>query len=338
MSTLPTVSVIIPTYNRQEFLRRTLASLALQEWPGDPFEVIVVDDGSSDDTTAVAAEPFPFRMRYIRQANQGDAGARNTGARQSRADVLVFLDDDVVVSSHYLYHLARAHHSLPDAVVTGTEHLWLESADPPAEATPSPAAGPDQPDMVAMPFADVCSNNMSLRREAYFAVGMMQDLGFGGSSIWCDVDFTYRAFRQGFEFRRSTQAICWHRDHVFQSLESHTRRRRESAYRAVALFQKYPELISFVPMFEDKTPIAWGHDRPALIARKAARPVTSSRFVLWSLAQLITILDQARLLPGLRRVLLRWLIGGHVHQGYRAGLRDLRMRRRPPGMPAHNKG
>jgi glycosyltransferase involved in cell wall biosynthesis len=325
MSTLPTVSVIIPTYNRQEFLRRTLVSLAQQEWPAAPFEVIVVDDGSSDDTAAVAAEPFPFRVRYIRQANQGDAGARNTGARQSRADVLVFLDDDVVVSPHYLYHLAHAHHSQPKAIVVGTEHLWLESSDPPVHAAPSPAAGSDQPDTVPMPFADVCSNNMSLPREAYFAIGMMHHLGFSGSSIWCDVDFTYRAYRQGYDFRRSTRAVCWHRDHIFENLEKHTRRRREAAYRAVVLFQKYPELISFVPMFEDKTPIAWGRDRPGLIARKIARPVTSSRPFLWTLAQLVTSLERVKISGGLHRMLVRWLIGGHVYQGYRAGLREFQV-------------
>jgi glycosyltransferase involved in cell wall biosynthesis len=332
MSTSPTVSVIIPTYNRQEFLRQTLASLSHQEWPGDPFEVIVVDDGSTDDTAAVAAEGFPFKVRYVYQTNQGDAHARNTGARQSQADVLVFLDDDIVVSPHYLRHLVLAHESLPNGIITGTEHLWLETSDPPATAASLPASTDDQPDTVTIPFADVCSNNMSLRREAYFAVGMMQDLGFSGSSIWCDVDFTYRAYRQGFEFHRSTKAICWHRDHVFQSLESHTRRRREAAYRAVVLFQKHPELISFVPMFEDKTPIAWGQDRPGLIARKVIRPVTSTRFVLWSLEQLLTILERAR------PVLLRWLIGGHVHQGYRTGLREFEVQKRSPGMSAHNIG
>jgi glycosyltransferase involved in cell wall biosynthesis len=336
MSTLPTVSVIIPTYNRREFLRHTLASLAQQEWTAAPFEVIVVDDGSTDGTEAVAAELFPFPVRYFHQANQGDAIARNTGAQQSQADVLIFVDDDIVVMPHYVRHLAQAHALASNRIVVGTEQLWLEDSAPPANVSPAPTG--EQAATVTMPFPDVCSNNMSLRREAYFAIGMMQDLGFGGSSIWCDVDFTYRAYRQGFEFHRSTKAICWHRDHVFQSLESHTRRRRESAYRAVALFQKYPELISFVPMFEDKTPIAWGHDRPALIARKAARPITSARAVLWSLEQLITILERAQLLPGLRRVLLRWLIGGHVHQGYRAGLRELQMQKSSTWAVAQHDG
>jgi glycosyltransferase involved in cell wall biosynthesis len=322
MIALPSVSVIIPTYNRKEFLQQTLVSLAGQEWAAAPFEVIVIDDGSTDGTAAVAGQNFPFPLRYFYQENQGDALARNSGAQQSQANVLIFVDDDIVVMPGYVRRLVEAHVAASTRIIVGTERLWLEQSPPPPVPPPVDA----EATVLPIPFATVCSNNMSIRREAYVALGMMHDLGFKGSSIWCDVDFTYRAYRQGFEFCRSTGAVCWHRDHVFQTLESHTRRMREVAYRAVVLFQKYPELISHVPMFEDKTPIAWGQDRPALIVRKAARPLTSSRAVLWALEQLITRLDQRQLserLPRARRVLLRWLIGGHVHRGYRAGMREL---------------
>jgi glycosyltransferase involved in cell wall biosynthesis len=333
MSASFTVSVIIPTFNRKEFLRETLHSLASQEWAATPFEVIVVDDGSEDGTEAVTAGDFPFALRYVYQVNQGDAIARNTGARLSQADVLVFLDDDVVLAPDYLRHLVDAQSEAPNRVVVGTEHLWLESSPP--HLAPARA---DQAELVELPFAEVCSNNMSVRREAYFAVGMMRDLGFGGSSMWCDVDFTYRAFRQGYEFWRSTGATCWHRDHVFQSVDRQTRRMREVAFRAVILFQKYPELIHHVPMFEDKTPIAWGQDRPALVARKVMRPVTSSGYVLWSLEQLVRMIGKSPRLLSVRRVALRWLIGGHIYRGYRAGQRAFQAGQSPATIPARHGG
>jgi glycosyltransferase involved in cell wall biosynthesis len=336
MSERPTVSVIIPTYNRAAFLRATLQSLAGQVWSGKPFEVIVVDDGSSDGTAAVSDETFPFPLRYIYQANQGDAAARNTGARQSEADFLVFLDDDVVVLPDYLRHLVAAHGQATDRIIVGTEHLWLEPSNPLKEGPPL-AAAKHQPESVGVPFAEVCSNNMSLPREAYFAVGTMRDLGFAGSSIWCDVDFAYRAYQQGFVFLRSTQALCWHRDHVYRSLDSHIRRMREVAYRAVVLFQRYPELAAHVPMFEDKLPVAWGRDRPALIARKLARPVTSSRMFLWGLERLVRVIGQSDSLIGARRVLLRWLIGGHVYQGYQAGWHAFVAERSPDNIPVRRQ-
>src|SRR2546421_12644556 len=91
MSALPTLSVIIPTYNRKILLREALKSLTRQTYPHDRIEVIVVDDGSTDGTAGIAAEAFSFSLRYFSESNQGDAAARNLGARQRQADILVFL-------------------------------------------------------------------------------------------------------------------------------------------------------------------------------------------------------------------------------------------------------
>ena len=320
MRTDLTISVIIPTYNRRAWLCQTLASLAQQTWPAGRFEVIVVDDGSEDGTAEIGAATFPFPLRYFWQTNQGDAAARNTGAQQSQADVLVFLDDDILVAPDYLTCLITAHATFPKRIVVGTEYLWLEQSNPLLHHAATPTASATEP-MVEIPFAEVCSNNMSLRREAYFSIGMMQGLGFSGSSIWCDVDFSYRAHRQGFAFYRSTGAICWHRDYVARSLENRKKRMREVAYRAVALFQKYPDLLPHIPMFADKTPIIWDQDSLFLITRKLARHLASSWPVLGSMEQLATVLAGSRLSSHLHPPLHRWIIGGHIFQGYREGLR-----------------
>src|SRR5262245_46690597 len=68
MPTLPTVSIIVPTYNRKDLLGETLDSLAQQTYPSDRFEVIIVDDGSTDGTEAIAAKTFPFTLRYFWQS------------------------------------------------------------------------------------------------------------------------------------------------------------------------------------------------------------------------------------------------------------------------------
>lgn len=318
-----TISVIIPTYNRKEWLCQTLESLAQQTWPADRFEVIVVDDGSEDDTAEISAATFPFTLRYFWQTNQGDAAARNTGAQQSQADVLVFLDDDILVAPDYLACLITAHATLHKQIIVGTEYLWLEHSNPLTEHAVSLIVSETEP-IVEIPFTEVYSNNMSLRREAYFSIGMMQGLGFSGSSIWCDVDFSYRAYRQGFAFYRSTGAICWHRDYVARSLKNQKQRMREVAYRAVVLFQKYPDLLPHISMFDDKTPIIWDRDSLYLIIRKLTRHLASSWPVLWSLEQLATIVAGSRLASHLHHSLQRWIIGGHIFQGYREGLRHFR--------------
>src|SRR6185503_13376928 len=97
---------------------------------------------------------------------------------------------------------------------------------------------------------------------------------------------------QGFEFFRSTKAICWHQDHAARSLTDHKKRMKTAAYRSVTLFQRYPELLAHVPMFYDKTPINWHQDSPQLMARKWVRLIASTRPALWSMEQIAKALER----------------------------------------------
>ena len=87
----PRFSVVIPAYNAQDTLARALDSVLAQIWPA--FEIIVIDDGSSDATAAVAAS-YGEKIRYLRQENAGVSAARNHGARIASGDWLTFLDAD----------------------------------------------------------------------------------------------------------------------------------------------------------------------------------------------------------------------------------------------------
>lgn len=339
MATPPSVSVIIPTYNRKGPLGETLASLTRQSYPSNCFEVIVVDDGSTDGTESVATEPFPFPLRVVQQSNQGDAAARNFGARQSQADLLVFLDDDIQVESGYLASLIEAQGMRQNRIVAGTWNLGLSEATQLSQSSRTLLASgayyissdfervsatdsDHATGITEIGFQDIHSNNMALSREAYVKLGMMQPLEFSGSSMWCDLEFNYRAYRQGFEFYQSTKAVCWHSDHHAESLDGFKQRMKMAAYRSVILFQKHPELLSYVPMLSDKTPIALQHDAPRLIFRKMVRAVSAAPPFLWSMEQTVKVLEKqnptSRILPAL----YRYIVGGYIYRGYRAGLRE----------------
>lgn len=88
---MPTVSVVIPTYNRSEFLYEAINSVFHQTY--QDFEVIVVDDGSTDNTESIISK-FDGRVRYFKQANSGSAVARNRGILNSRGNFIAFLDSD----------------------------------------------------------------------------------------------------------------------------------------------------------------------------------------------------------------------------------------------------
>ncbi|MCP4359414.1 MAG: glycosyltransferase family 2 protein, partial [Chloroflexi bacterium] len=87
----PQVSVIIPTYNSARFLPEALDSVFCQNY--DAYEVIVVDDGSTDNTLDVL-KPYRDRIHYICQENAGSAAARNTGLWLAKGEFILFLDAD----------------------------------------------------------------------------------------------------------------------------------------------------------------------------------------------------------------------------------------------------
>lgn len=98
------VSVVIPTFQRPDYLRRVLASLAEQQ-AAFPFEVVVVDNDPEESAAAVVAQmatAFPVRLRRVSEPRTGQSQARNTGFREAEGDVVALLDDDVVPRAGWL--------------------------------------------------------------------------------------------------------------------------------------------------------------------------------------------------------------------------------------------
>ena len=100
---LPLVSVIIPVKNRPQDLRQCLDSLKKTDWPQDKLQIIVVDDGSADNTPQVAEDAGAMLIRN--EISEGPASARNRGAANSRGDILAFIDSDCLASVSWLREL-----------------------------------------------------------------------------------------------------------------------------------------------------------------------------------------------------------------------------------------
>lgn len=96
-----TVSVVLPVFNRAEGLRRLLRALARQHFPMDRLEVVICDDGSTEDIASVVAgfrQEAPLRALYLRQANAGPGAARNLGIAAAAGEFLAFTDSDCAPS------------------------------------------------------------------------------------------------------------------------------------------------------------------------------------------------------------------------------------------------
>jgi len=177
----PFLSVVIPTYNRATSLAVTLDALGRQELVPGGFEVVVVSDGSTDETDALLEEiqrRAAYPLRPIRQENAGPARARNRGVCEARGAVVVFLDDDVEPVPVFLRTHA-AHHQADDSIVV----IGPMSPDP-ARRTEEPVWIAWEHEMLQKQYRDFAqgvwehagpynfyTGNASVRRAHILAVG-----------------------------------------------------------------------------------------------------------------------------------------------------------------------
>jgi glycosyltransferase involved in cell wall biosynthesis len=197
----PFVSVIIPTYNGARFIEETLDSVRAQTYDMTRVEVVVVDDGSSDGTADLVERRGD--VRCIRQANAGVAVARNRGIAETRADVVMLLDQDdlwepekVVLQMAYL----GAH---PDVgAVAGHARAFAEPG--------IVAYSEEVRQLMARPRPFVFPSALAIRRAILARIGMFDPTYTLGS----DMEWLIRARRYGVELHVLSELVCHYRIHA----------------------------------------------------------------------------------------------------------------------------
>ena len=120
----PEVSVIVPTYNRGWIIKEALDSVVDQAFKD--FELIVVDDGSTDNTKDIL-ESYPHDIKVVHQQNQGVSAARNRGIASASGKLIAFLDSDDLWLPNKLATQVGFFNSTPDALICQTEELWVRN-------------------------------------------------------------------------------------------------------------------------------------------------------------------------------------------------------------------
>ena len=118
------ISVIIPTYNRKETLKRAIQSVLIQSYT--PYEIIVIDDGSDDGTKEWLKDNYP-NVKYIYQMNSGVSSARNKGIKFARGDWIALLDSDDEWLPSKLKDQANEIESNPAAKFLHTNEIWIRN-------------------------------------------------------------------------------------------------------------------------------------------------------------------------------------------------------------------
>jgi glycosyltransferase involved in cell wall biosynthesis len=175
------VSVVLPTYNRSAHLRRTLDSVLGQRTDHRRYEVIVVDNNSTDDTRTEVerAAGRGIDVRYVLERNQGVSYARNAGIAVARAALLAFVDDDVCVDAAWIETICRTFEQHPEVDCIGGKVLPAWEATPPAWLTCDHWAPPALLDLGETSRRINAENplclltaNLACRREVFKQVGL----------------------------------------------------------------------------------------------------------------------------------------------------------------------
>ncbi len=222
------ISIVIATKDRQQYLERALASLETQA--GAPsFEVIVVDNGSSDDTKGVTerqAARNVFPVTYVFEAEPNRGKARNRGIAAAAGYLVLFCDDDVQLPSGFLA-AHEAAHSTSNLVVNGPILNVASYEDRPKPAAPNYSR------------AFLCTCNVSVPKHALDAVG-----GFDESFDlygWEDTELGVRLREHGMRWKFAWDAYLWHiKPPAENTLEVETRKALEKARMARNFIEKQP--------------------------------------------------------------------------------------------------
>ncbi len=248
-----TFSVVIPTLNRAPVLKKTLEGLQNQTFPR--YEVIVVDDGSTDETRVVVEEAqrnFPVSLRYFYHPRMNAGAARNLGAQHGEADFLVFLGDDTVPGADFLDQHWKTRQERRDS--EPSTHLVIIGYTAWPEEFPKTRfmeyVGErgwqfgfsiiEDPENI--PFNFFYTSNLSLSRRFFLENGGF-DENFPECN-WEDIELGLRLKRKGMRLVYAPQARTYHYHPI--SISSFIRRQHKVGRSAWTFYEKHPELGDFL--------------------------------------------------------------------------------------------
>lgn len=227
---LPRISVVVCSYNGAATIRDTMEGLMALDYPD--YEVIVVNDGSTDRTPAIVSE-YPFQL--INTENRGLSNARNTGLHAATGEIVAYIDDDAYPDPHWLQYLAGAYREHNFGGLGGPN---LAPADdgPIAECVANAPGGPVHVLMSDCLAEHIPGCNMTFRRDVLLEVGGFDPIYRAAGD---DVDVCWRVLDKGYQIGFHPSAFVWH--HRRNSVKAYWKQQKGYGKAEALLEQKWPE-------------------------------------------------------------------------------------------------
>jgi GT2 family glycosyltransferase len=225
----PRISVVVCTHNGSTTIGQCCDELTKLDYPD--FEIIVVDDGSTDNTASIVSN---YDVKLIQTKNHGLSSARNTGANAATGEIVAYIDDDAWPDPHWLRYLALAFDS-GDYAGVGGPNIAPPSGNGTADAVANAPGGPIHVMLTDDVAEHIPGCNMAFRKSALLAVG-----GFDASFRVAgdDVDLCWRIQERGWTLGFTPAAMVWH--HRRSSLKAYLRQQWGYGKAEAMLERKWP--------------------------------------------------------------------------------------------------
>jgi glycosyltransferase involved in cell wall biosynthesis len=230
------VSVVIPTYNREQYLTKCLDCLFDQDYPSDRYEIVVVDDASTDGTEAmVRAKDAPCRLKYLRQnKGMGCGPAKNKGIFAAEGRIVIFIDSDAFAPPWYVREHVESHMAHPHVIVDGPAISFGAG-----QGVPAPLF--DAANIRALAFLGFSGQqfvnvNASCPREDLLKVHGFDEAFIG----WEDLELAQRLRDLGLGRIRNRRAFVLHCEAGNKSLMDAAARMKHNGKYAAMFYRKHP--------------------------------------------------------------------------------------------------